>query len=66
MVQITIEFPDEKHKDAFLGQVSDGAMEDMCDIRAINPEPPDENGAWHRPFGGATKFVVEIFDEWLR
>jgi len=61
-VSITIEFPDEKHRDNFLGQVSDGAMEDMVDINPLNPDPDKK---WI-PFGGADKFYIVVDDEWLR
>lgn len=66
MVSIILNFPDEEHKDCFLGQVSDGAMEDICRIKPLNPEPADENGAWHKGFGGATEFEITMTEEWLR
>lgn len=65
MYKITIEFPTEKDMQEFIGQVSDGAMENMCDITPLNPEPPDKNGRWDKPFGGATEFVVKMNDWYL-
>jgi hypothetical protein len=59
MVKITIEFPTEQDRDEFLGQVSDGAMENMCDITPLNPEPT-KDGRWQKAFGGATEFKIEM------
>lgn len=39
MKQVVLQFPNQEHMDAFLGQVSDGAMEDICSIEEVKDIP---------------------------
>lgn len=57
MITITLEFVNDEQKNEFLGQVSDGAMENMCYITVKGDKPYHE----------ATEFFVEMFprDEWV-
>lgn len=57
MIKITIEFVDEEQKNEFLGQVSDGAMENMCYITVMDGK------LYHE----AAEFFVEMLprDEWV-
>lgn len=36
MKRVILEFPNQETMDTFLGQVSDGAMEDICTIEKID------------------------------
>lgn len=59
-VSITLHFPDEDHKTAFVTEMMDGAGEDFCDFQLCEQEQDKWNNFQHRD--GTAVRECTVFD----